>query len=113
MSCRPFHQAILPGVLTLLISGVFQHGHAEDQIDLLLRGGRVPKDMIREHGYSDFTEPVGRFLDLLAAGAFSEAREIQPKACATWLATRQDSALTGKAWVWDTEIDLNTLCAQR
>jgi hypothetical protein len=86
---------------------------AEDEIDLMLQQGRVPADTIHRHGYSDFTDPLGRFLDLLAAGAFEEARVIQPDACAIWLAKRQDSPLTGKFWVWNTEINLDTLCARR
>ena len=65
------------------------------------------------HGYSDFTDPLGRFLDLLAAGAFVEARAIQPNACAAWQVTRQDSAFTGKFWIWDTEIDLDVLCRRQ
>jgi hypothetical protein len=79
----------------------------------MLQRGQIPADMVHKHGYSDFTDPLGRFLDLLAAGAFAEARAIQPDACAAWLATRQSSALTGRFWVWDTEIDLDTLCAHR
>jgi hypothetical protein len=85
---------------------------APDEIDLLLRRGQVPADMRDRHGYSDFTDPLGRFLDLLAAGAFVEARAIQPSACAAWQLTRQDSAFTGKFWIWDTEIDLDVLCGQ-
>lgn len=84
---------------------------AQDQIDLMLQRGQVPADMRHMHGYSDFTDPLGRFIDLLAAGAFDEAKTIQPDACATWLVTRQNSALTGKFWVWHTEINLDTLCA--
>ncbi|HEY0183204.1 MAG TPA: hypothetical protein VGC09_10395 [Rhodopila sp.] len=84
---------------------------ADDEIDLMLRRGQIPNDMIREHGYSDFTDPLGRFLDLLAAGAFVEARSIQPQACATWLASRQNSALTGRFQVWNTEINLDALCS--
>jgi hypothetical protein len=84
---------------------------ADDDIDLMLRLGRVPPDRIQSHGYSDFTDPLGRFMDLLAAGAFPEARRIQPEACAAWLTTRQTSALTGKFWVWNTEINLDTICA--
>jgi hypothetical protein len=83
---------------------------APDAIDLLLQRGQVPADMRNRHGYSDFTDPLGRFLDLLAAGAFVEARAIQPNACAAWVANRQDSAFSGKFWIWDTEIDLDTLC---
>jgi hypothetical protein len=84
---------------------------AEDDIDLMLRLGRVPPDRIQSHGYSDFTDPLGQFLDLLAAGAFADARRIQPEACTAWLATRETSALTGKVWVWNTEINLDTMCA--
>lgn len=84
---------------------------ARDAIEMMLQSGQVPADMTEKHGYSDFTDPLGRFLDLLAAGAFPEARTIQPAACATWLATRQNSAFSGKLWIWNTEINLDTLCA--
>ena len=87
--------------------------HADDAIDEILRHGHVPSGMMHEHGYSDFTDPLNRFLDLLAAGAFAEARAIQPDACATWLATRQNTPLTGKVRMWDTEINLDALCARR
>jgi hypothetical protein len=96
----------------LLLLGAPHAANATDDIEVMLRSGRVPADMTHNHGYSDFTDPLGRFLDLLAAGAFVEARSIQPEACATWLATRQTSALTGKFWVWNTEINLDTLCSQ-
>ena len=87
--------------------------NAQDAIDQMLQQGRVPSDMTNRHGYSDFTDPLGRYLDLLAAGAFVEAKSIQPNACAAWLATRKNSAFTGKFWVWNTEINLDTLCAPR
>lgn len=83
---------------------------AEDAVGQLLRLGQVPADRVLEHGYSDFSDPLGRFLDLLGAGAFAEARPIQPAACAAWRATRQGSAFSGKVWVWNTEIDLDRLC---
>ena len=83
---------------------------AEDRLDPLLKHDLLPPDMINAHGYSAFTDPLGRFLDLLAAGAFDEARSIQPAACAAWAATRQNSAFSGKFWVWKTEISLDTLC---
>lgn len=86
---------------------------AADAIDQLQQLGRIPPDHINPHGHSDFTDPLGRFLDLVAAGAFAEARAIQPDACAFWLATRQTSALTGKVWIWNTEINLDTLCAHQ
>jgi hypothetical protein len=92
-----------------LVSG---NAGAEDKIDALLHHGQLPADMIHPHGYSDFTDPLGRFLDLLAAGAFDEARLIQPDACAVWAATRQTSAFSGRFWVWSTEIDLDTLCGK-
>ncbi|MSP02519.1 MAG: hypothetical protein EXR07_15935 [Acetobacteraceae bacterium] len=111
MESRPVRHAIV--LATLLLSGQPNPAAAEDQIDRLLRSGRVPGHMIREYGYSDFTNPLGKFLDFLAAGAFVRARALQPAACAEWLATRQDSPLTGKVWIWETEIDLNTLCTQR
>lgn len=57
--------------------------------------------------YPDFTELVGKFLDLLAAGAFAEARVLPPAACAAWLATRRDSPLTGWFVVWDTTLTIS------
>ncbi len=104
------NRAIAAAVLLLSLCG--QAWAAEDQIDQLLRSGRVPKTMIREHAYSDFTDPLGRYLDFLAAGAFAQARALQPDACAAWRATRQDSAWTGRFVVWSTEIDLDALCAR-
>ncbi len=111
MKHRSIKQAI--AIITFLVSGGPTSANAQDEIDLMLRRGQVPADMIKRHGYSDFTDPLGRFLDLLAAGAFAEARAIQPEACATWLATRQNSSFTGKFWVWNTELNLDTLCAHR
>lgn len=104
-------RAVVVAVLALALGGQGNSVRAEDQIDRLLRSGRVPADMIRQHGHSDFTEPLGRFLDLLAAGAIAEARALQPAACAAWRTGRRDSPLTGKVGVWDTEIDLDLLCA--
>jgi hypothetical protein len=105
--------AIALTATVLLLLGKPNYAHAEDEIDLMLQHGQVPADMTHRHGYSDFTDPLGRFLDLLAAGAFVEAKSIQPDACAFWLATRQNSAFAGKFWVWNTEINLDTLCAHR
>ena len=109
MARGSFHSAI---VFALLSLGVPNAATAADAVDQLMRGGQVPTAMIHDHGHSDFfADPVGRFLDLLAAGAFTDARALQPDACRTWLATREHSAWTGKFRVWETEIDLNTLCA--
>jgi hypothetical protein len=113
MRNRSIRTAIVLAATSALLSGEPPSANAQDQIDLMLRRDQVPLGMRNQHGYSDFTDPLGRFLDLLAAGAFVEARSIQPDACSTWLATRHNSALTGKFWVWNTEIDLDTLCAHR
>jgi hypothetical protein len=85
----------------------------QDQIDLMLRRGQIPAELAQRHGYSDFTNPLGRFMDLMAAGAVSDARAIQADACARWLATRQTSAFSGRFWAWNVEINLDTLCAHR
>jgi hypothetical protein len=110
MHDRALRQTSVVAATAIWLLGAQMLAHAEDQIDLMLKHSTIPADMINKHGYSDFTDPLGRFLDLLAAGAFAEARSIQPEACAAWLATRQHSSLTGKFWVWNTEIDLDTLC---
>jgi hypothetical protein len=87
---------------------------AADAIDELSQRSGMPPALRQPHGYSDFTDPLGRFLDLLAAGAFDEARRLKPQACAAWSEKRQtSSALTGKVQIWDTEIDLDKLCASR
>lgn len=83
---------------------------AEDAIDRLQRGNILPPDMLHAHAHSDATEPIGRLLDMLAAGAFAEARAILPEACDRWRTTRQASPLTGRFVVWTTEVDLNALC---
>jgi hypothetical protein len=110
---RQIRPTIALAAAALLLWGGPNSAKAQDEVDRMLQNGQVPADMRHRHGYSDFTDPLGRFLDLLAAGAFTEARSIQPDACATWLATRQNSALTGKFWVWNTEINLDTLCSHR
>jgi hypothetical protein len=108
---RPTLRAIGLAAFAFVFWGAAGAARAEDEIDRMLRHSQIPADMIHTHAYSDFTDPLGRFLDMLAAGAFEEARSIQPDACAAWLATRQNSAMTGKFWVWNTEINLDTLCA--
>jgi hypothetical protein len=109
---RALRQTSVVAATAIWLLGSQMLAHADDQIDLMLKHSTIPADLINKHGYSDFTDPLGRFLDLLAAGAFAEARAIQPEACAAWLATRQHSAFTGKFWVWNTEIDLDTLCGR-
>jgi hypothetical protein len=107
----PIRHTIALAATVFVLWGEPLPASAEDEIDLMLQRGKVPSDRIARHGYSDFTDPLGRFLDLLAAGAFVDARAIQPEACKAWRATRQSSAFTGRFWVWNTEISLDTLCA--
>jgi hypothetical protein len=98
------------GSAIVLVGLVLAGARADDQIDQL--HAQFPTDLINRHGYSDYTDPVGRFLDLLAAGAFDEAKAIQPDACATWASTRQTSAFSGKVWITNTMVSLDTLCAK-
>jgi hypothetical protein len=113
MKDRSRRQTIMLAATACLFCSEVNSANAQDEIDRMLQRGQLPADRILQRGYSDFTDPLGRFMDLLAAGAIAEARTLQPDACVTWLATRQNSALTGKFWVWNTEMDLNTLCASR
>ncbi len=100
-------------VTALLLWGKPVPVKAQDEIDLMLKRGQIPAERTHTHGYSDFTNPLGRFMDLLAAGAVTDARAIQADACATWLATRQTSPLAGKFWAGNVEINLDTICAHR
>ena len=84
---------------------------AEDQIDRLVKSGRISPALTRQKPHSDFSDPLGRFLDYLAAGAIAPARALQPAACDVWRTNRQNTAWTGKVSVWETEIDLDRLCA--
>jgi hypothetical protein len=93
----PFHACLL-----VLIA------NATDPIDQFRRA--MPPDMVNQHGYSDFTDPLGRFLDLLAAGAFEDAKSIQAQACAAWAATRKTSAFSGKFTIWNQPADLDAIC---
>lgn len=113
MKVHTLGRAIALAATGFLMWAAINPARPDDAIDRMLQSGLVPADMTRRHGYSDFTDPLGRFMDLLAAGAIDEARAVQPDACAAWLATRRNSAFTGKFWAWNTEIDLDTLCARR
>jgi hypothetical protein len=85
---------------------------AQDEIDQLRQHGQLPADISPRHAYSDFTDPVGRFMDLLAAGGLTEAKDLQPDACKAWATMRERSAISGKFWVGSTEIDMNTVCGR-
>jgi hypothetical protein len=87
--------------------------HAMDEIDDLAQRSNIPPALRQPHPHSDFTDPLGRFLDFLAAGAFADAKALRPEACAEWRAKRQTLALSGKVQIWDAEIDLNALCPDR
>jgi hypothetical protein len=97
----------------VMLAATQPRARAADEIDKLAAHTAMPTALRYQHAYSDFTDPLGRFLDCLAAGAFDEAKRLQPDACSSWRATRQTSAFTGKVLIWDTEIDLNTLCEAR
>jgi len=86
--------------------------NAQDEIEKLRQHGQLPADISPRHAYSDYTDPVGRFMDLLAAGGLTEAQALQPDACKAWATMRERSAITGKFWVGSTEIDMNTVCAR-
>jgi hypothetical protein len=98
-------------VAVVVLGAMLPPARAMDEIDDLAQRSNMPSALRQRHGYCDFTDPLGRSLDLLAAGAFADAKALKPQACAVWLANRQTSGLTGKVQIWDTEIDLNTLCA--
>jgi hypothetical protein len=84
-----------------------------DELDLILERATLPPALRYQHGYSDFTDPLGRFMDLLSVGAVDDARAVEPDACRTWLTTRDRSGWSGKFWVWNVEVSLDQLCAAR
>jgi hypothetical protein len=100
--------AVLP--VLLLSAGLSM---AQDPIERLIQRGQAQTGDPRHHAHSDFTDnPLGRFMDYLAAGAFADARALQPAACASWRTNPQTAALSGRFRVWDTDIDLDTLCGR-
>ena len=111
IGCLPARRLMVAAVVLVTLGTMPPSARAIDEIDDLAQRSNIPPALRQPHGYSDFTDPLGRFLDFLAAGAFADAKSLRPEACAEWLANRQTSALTGKVQIWDTEIDLNKLCA--
>jgi hypothetical protein len=85
---------------------------AEDPIDALIRLNQLSAEGADRHAYSDYSDPLGRFMDMLAAGAFADAKAIRPAACRRWLATRADTPFTGRFWVWGAQLDMDDLCRQ-
>ena len=84
-----------------------------DELDRILERASLPPSLLNYHGYSDFTDPLGRFMDLLAAGAVDDARAVETDACREWLATRDQSGWSGRFWAWNVEVSLDRLCAAR
>jgi hypothetical protein len=99
----------LVGLAVLLLSFT---ALADDVIDRLQREGAIPPALVLPRGHSDATEPVGRMLDLLAAGSYDEARRLRPAACARWRATRAESPFSGKVVIWATVIEMDALCEE-
>ena len=80
----------------------------EDELDRAA-GGRP--DTSGRGMHSDFyDQPIGRFMDLLAAGAIAEARPLRPQVCAAWAADRGVSPLTGDFSVGGVPLSLDRLC---
>lgn len=85
---------------------------ADDEIDSILRRAQLPVNPKLTTGYSDHTDKLGRFLDMLAFGAAADAKALKPTACKQWLETRQDSVWSGRFWVRNVEVSLDTLCGE-
>jgi hypothetical protein len=85
----------------------------QDPVDVLVQQGALPPDIAPRRGYSDFSDPLGRFMDMMAAGSFSEAKALRPAACERWRATRTQSGWTGKFWAADRQLDLDDVCQTR
>jgi hypothetical protein len=113
MEGRPARRTVVCAVPALLFLSAICFATTQDPIDRLIQRAPAPPGASPHHAYSDFTDPLGRFMDFLAAGAFADARAMQPQACAAWLATRTSSPLSGRFRVWDTDLDLDALCPPR
>jgi len=105
MSDHRIRTTALAVTVCLLCAGA---ARAQDPLDQLSPSGGAPA---ARPGYSDFTTPLGRFMDLLAAGDIAGARAIRPAACADWSARRQESGWTGRFSVRGVMFDLDTVCA--
>jgi hypothetical protein len=97
--------AIAVGVAPLAIAA-----SGDDELDRL-RGTPPSPDTSYRGMHSDFyDQPIGRFMDLLAAGAITEAKALRPRVCAAWAADRGRSALTGNFSVGEVSLSLDRLC---
>jgi len=95
----------------ILLAALWLGTARADELDRILEQAALPPASRYKHGYSDFTDPVGRFMDLLSAGAVDDARAIKADACGTWMVTRDQSAWSGTFWVSNVEVSLDRLCA--
>ena len=96
--------------LLLGFAGWVSTAQAQDELARLSRNAQ--QDTSYRGMHSDFSddEPIGRFMDLLAAGAITEARSLQPQVCASWTRGRTTSPLSGRFSVNGVELSLNRLC---
>lgn len=84
---------------------------ATAQADELDRLPAARPDTSGQGMHSDFyDQPIGRFMDLLAAGAIAEARPLRPQVCAAWTADRDRSAWTGDFSIGGVSLSLDRLC---
>jgi hypothetical protein len=97
----------------IVLAALWATAAQADELDRILERATLPPAQRYQHGYSDFTDPLGRFMDMLSAGAVDDARALQADACRTWLAKRDTSGWSGKFWVWDVEVSLDQLCGAR
>ena len=97
-------------VLMLGFAGWVSAAQAEDELARLARNAQQDTSYLGMH--SDFRDddPVGRFMDMLAAGAIVEARGLEPRACAAWTRGWSTSPLSGLFSINGVELSLNRLC---
>lgn len=105
--------AVLAASVSVSLCAGAPLARAQSAIDALIQQGEGPADISPGHAYSDYSDPLGRFMDSLAAGAYADAKSLQPDACKSWSASRQTTAVSGKFWVRGTLIDIEALCADR
>ena len=96
--------------LLLGFAGWVSTAQAQDELAPLARNAQP--DTLYRGMHSDFSDddPIGRFMDLLAEGAITEARTLQPQVCAAWTRGRATSPLSGRFSVNGVELSLNRLC---
>ena len=112
--------ARLPAIVVLLgAAGCFYTGAhsqppdatAAEELARLDRADLRLPDTSFQGMHSDFyNDPLGRFMDLLSAGATTEAKRLQSQACAAWANGRSASPLSGRFSVQGVELNLDRLC---